>query len=51
MTEEQAMALMIEMGEASNIKKFDIGSIFITDPVDDCDVLEKVELLLLVTWQ
>jgi len=43
MREEQARALMEEMGKGTNVKKFDIGSEPITDAVDDGDVLENVE--------
>merc|ERR1719233_1888534 len=43
MREEQARALMGEMGKGTNVKMFDIGSEPITDPVDDGDVLENVE--------
>ena len=43
MREEQARALMIEMGTDSNIKKFDIGSESIIDIVTFEDVLKSVE--------
>jgi len=49
MREEQARALLVEMGRGSNIKKFDIGRKFdfgsecITDVADYGDVLENVE--------
>merc|ERR1719233_2256994 len=43
MREEQARALMVEMGKGTNVKMFDIGNEPITDAVDDSDVLENVE--------
>jgi len=47
MREEQARALMVEMGKGTNVKKFDIGSVPITDATDafdfNGDVLENVE--------
>ena len=42
MTEEQARALMVEMGKGSIIKKFDIGH-SILDVTTFEDVLENVE--------
>jgi len=42
MREEQARALLVEMGKGSNIKKFDIDEC-IRDVVDEDDVLENVE--------
>jgi len=43
MREEQARALMVEMGKGTKVKKFDIGDVPITDVVDGGDVLENVE--------
>ena len=43
MNEEQARTLMMEMGENSNLKKFDIGSESIIDVENFGDVLEIVE--------